>query len=66
MLAQPDAIRRPVVADLHAARTTISGFRSAPAQAPGVSALLLNNRNQVLGEPAWEAEGRPRTRWPRN
>ena len=58
VLAQPDAIRRPVIADLGALERYLD-VPERTIQAPGVSALLLNNRNQLLGEPSWEADIEP-------
>jgi DNA repair protein RadC len=54
VLAQPEAIRRPVIADLRALERYLD-VPERTAQPAGVSALLLNNRNQLLGEPAWDA-----------
>lgn len=58
ILAQPDAVRRPVVSDLDAL-TRYLNVAERVEQGPGMSALLLNNRNQVLGEPAWEGNAGP-------
>src|SRR5206468_2030115 len=58
ILARPDAIRRPVIADLAALEAYLD-IPERTAQPPGISALLLNNRNQLLGEPAWEADELP-------
>ncbi|MBV8912365.1 MAG: DNA repair protein RadC [Acetobacteraceae bacterium] len=55
VLARPDQIRRPVIADLAALEDYLD-IPERTAQPPGISALLLNNRNQLLGEPAWDAE----------
>ncbi|HYZ61799.1 MAG TPA: JAB domain-containing protein [Acetobacteraceae bacterium] len=52
ILAQPDAIRRPVIADLAALERYLD-VPERSLQPPGLSALLLNNKNQLLGEPAW-------------
>ncbi len=52
ILAQPDAIRRKVIADLASLERHLAPAERC-AQAPGLSALLLNNRNQLLGEPDW-------------
>jgi DNA repair protein RadC len=60
ILAQPDAIRRPVIADLASLELYLDVPERA-AQPPGVSVLLLNNRNQLLGEPAWEPDVAPAT-----
>jgi DNA repair protein RadC len=58
ILAQPDAIRRPVIADLASLELYLDVPERA-AQPPGISVLLLNNRNQLLGEPAWEPDVTP-------
>ena len=58
ILARPDAIDRPVLADLKALERHLD-VKERTAQAPGLSALLLNNRNQLLGEPAWDPETPP-------
>ncbi len=55
ILAKPDAIRRKVLADLASLERHLEPNERC-AQPPGLSALLLNNRNQLLGEPAWEGE----------
>lgn len=55
ILAQPETIRRPVVGDLLALEAHLDLKRRA-AEPPSSSALLLNNRNQVLAEPAWEPD----------
>lgn len=55
ILAQPDAIRRKVLADLASLERHLQPAERT-RQPPGLSALLLNNRNQLLGEPAWDAE----------
>jgi DNA repair protein RadC len=58
ILAQPDAIGRKVIADLAALEAHLD-VPERSAQPPGWSALLLNNRNQLLGEPAWDADVAP-------
>ena len=58
ILARPDAIRRKVIADLAALERHLDPAERCQ-QAPGLSALLLNNRNQLLGEPAWGPEIAP-------
>jgi DNA repair protein RadC len=55
ILARPDAIRRPVISDLTSLERYLD-VEERTAQPPGISALLLNNRNQLLGEPAWEPD----------
>ncbi len=55
ILAKPEAIRRKVIADLTALERHLD-VPERTAQPPGLSALLLNNRNQLLGEPSWDAE----------
>lgn len=54
ILARPDALDRKVIADLPALEAHLD-VRERTSQPPGYSALLLNNRNQLLGEPGWEA-----------
>jgi len=58
VLAQPDAIQRLVIADLGALERHLD-VAERTTQAPCMSALLLNNRNQLLGEPSWEADADP-------
>ncbi len=58
ILAQPDALQRKVIADLPALEQHLD-VPERTAQPAGFSALLLNNRNQLLGEPAWEADTAP-------
>lgn len=58
ILAQPDAIRRPVIGDLRALEAYLDAAERT-ARPAGLSALLLNNRNQLLGEPAWDAATAP-------
>ncbi len=58
VLAEPDAIRRPVLGD-HQSLERYLDIPERTAQPPGWSALLLNNRNQLLAEPAWELEMAP-------
>lgn len=53
ILAKPEAIKRKVIADLTALERHLD-VPERTAQPPGISALLLNNRNQLLGEPSWE------------
>lgn len=55
VLARPDAIRRPVIGDLRALETYLD-VPERTAQPACMSALLLNNRNQLLAEPAWETD----------
>lgn len=55
ILARPDAIRRKVIADLDQLERHLQ-VAERTAQPPSLSALLLNNRNQLLGEPVWDAE----------
>lgn len=57
-LARPELIKRKVLAD-HAALERHLDLDERTAAAPGFSALLLNNRNQLLGEPDWPAEIAP-------
>ena len=53
ILAKPEAIRRKVIADLTALEQHLD-VPERTAQPPAISALLLNNRNQLLGEPSWD------------
>jgi DNA repair protein RadC len=55
ILAKPEAIRRKVIADLAALEQYLD-VPERTSQPPGLSALLLNNRNQLLGEPSWAAD----------
>lgn len=55
ILAKPEAIRRKVIADLTALERHLD-VSERTTQPPGISALLLNNRNQLLGEPSWDAD----------
>ena len=55
ILAKPEAIRRTVIADLAALERHLD-VAERTAQPPGISALLLNNKNQLLAEPSWDAD----------
>ncbi len=57
-LARPELIKRKVLADLTSLERHLE-IDERTAQPPGFSALLLNNRNQLLGEPDWPAEIAP-------
>ena len=57
-LAQPELIKRKVLTDLAALERHL-GVEERTARPPGFSALLLNNRNQLLGEPDWPADIAP-------
>ena len=57
-LARPELIKRKVLADLASLERHLD-LDERSAAAPGFSALLLNNRNQLLGEPDWPAEIAP-------
>lgn len=52
ILARPEAIKRKVIADLIALERHLD-VAERTSQPPAISALLLNNRNQLLAEPAW-------------
>ena len=58
ILARPEGIKRKVIADLAALSAHLDAVERT-SQPPGLGALLLNNRNQLLGEPAWPAETPP-------
>ncbi len=55
VLARPEAIRRVVLGDWAALEKHLDVPRRC-AEPPGLSVLLLNNRNQLLAEPSWEPE----------
>ena len=57
-LARPELIRRKVIADLTGLERHLD-LDERTARPPGLSALLLNNRNQLLGEPDWPADTAP-------
>ena len=57
-LARPELIKRKVLADLTSLERHLE-IDERTAQPPGFSALLLNNRNQLLGEPDWPADIAP-------
>lgn len=57
-LAQPELIKRKVLSDLPSLERHLD-VDERTAREPGLSALLLNNRNQLLGEPDWPAETAP-------
>lgn len=57
-LARPELIKRTVLADLASLERHLD-LDERTAGSPGFSALLLNNRNQLLGEPDWPAEIAP-------
>ena len=52
VLARPEAIRRVVLGDWTALERHLDVPKRC-AEAPGLSTLLLNNRNQLLAEPSW-------------
>ncbi len=52
-LARPERIKRAVLGNWAALEAHLD-IASRTRQPAGVSVLLLNNRNQLLGEPAWE------------
>ena len=54
-LARPELIRRKVIKDLSSLEQHLQ-LDERTARPPGLSALLLNNRNQLLGEPDWPAD----------
>ena len=54
-LARPELIKRKVIADLTTLERHLD-LDERTARPPGLSALLLNNRNQLLGEPDWPAD----------
>ena len=54
-LARPELIRRKVIGDLPSLERHLE-LDERTAGPPGLSALLLNNRNQLLGEPDWPAD----------
>ena len=51
-LARPELIKRTVIKDLSTLERHLR-LDERTARPPGLSALLLNNRNQLLGEPDW-------------
>ena len=55
VLAQPEAIRRVVLGDWTALERHLDVDRRCSEPA-GLSVLLLNNRNQLLAEPSWQAD----------
>ncbi len=57
-LARPELIKRKVLADLPSLERHLE-IDERTTRPPGFSALLLNNRNQLLGEPDWPADIAP-------
>ncbi|GAC1344668.1 MAG: DNA repair protein RadC [Acetobacteraceae bacterium] len=58
VLARPEAITRVVLSDLASLERHLD-VPTRTEEQPSISALLMNNRNQLLSEPSWAAEVDP-------